>query len=152
MVFPVFITSSTQECRVKCTTTTRCKVNGAFNWLHLEIHTNLQFVSLTTGFLPLHRWSPVGSCSSCVCLHLHLARHVLGSKFLLRWNQNSPTSSGRVGTHANALHLHAPALQGTRLLLAGKMKSIQVHLLPFKIRNLLCDRCRYSCWNKILIL
>lgn len=80
----------------------------------------------------LHRLI-TGSCSSCVCLHRHLARQVLGSKSLLRWNQNSPTSSGRDGIQANALHLQPPCLQGTRMLLPKtKLDWINTKLLRIK--------------------
>ncbi len=45
---------------------------------------------------PLHRLN-FGSCRSCACPHLHLARHVDASKPGRLVNQNSPTSSGRDG-------------------------------------------------------
>ena len=85
----------------------------------------------------LHLWSPVGICSSCVCLHLHLALQVLGSKSRRRWNQNSPTSSGRVGTQLNALQEHD--LHGTLTLRAGMGKWVNGESI---IRFLLVENCK----------
>lgn len=57
--------------------------------------------------------APVGVCSSCVCLHRHLARQAAASKPVLLLSQNSPTSSGRDGTNVKPWHLHPGWVQGT---------------------------------------
>ena len=53
-------------------------------------HTKLE-LKLAHGHAPArHLRAPLGACSSCVCLHLHFARHVLGSKVTRLGSHHSP--------------------------------------------------------------
>lgn len=66
-----------------------------------------------------HPRAPMGACSSCVCMHRHFARQAATSKPVLRRSQNSPTSSGHVGTNRNPWHRQSATVQGTVARFSG---------------------------------
>ena len=102
--------------------------HSGWGWIYTQsIHVSTKFSSLAHKLrvqisprpasyppLVLHLLSPVGSCSSWVCLQRHLALQAAGSKSRRLANQNSPISSGRDGIHAKPLHLQGDCLHGTR--------------------------------------